>query len=72
MPDWVFARRLEIGDRIREARHAAGLTQIRLGELIGRDHRTVHRWEYAKRIPTLEDLLVLADALDVPLADLVR
>jgi transcriptional regulator with XRE-family HTH domain len=72
MPDWVPARRREIGARLRAARLHAGFTQVRLGELVGRDHRTIHRWEYAHRIPDLNDLLVLADALNVPLADLVR
>ncbi|MFG2307681.1 helix-turn-helix domain-containing protein [Streptomyces sp. NPDC048566] len=72
MPDWVPARRREIGARIRTARLHANLTQVQLGERIGRDHRTVHRWEYAERIPTLEDLLLLAHVLGVDLADLVR
>lgn len=72
MPDWVSARRREIGARIRAARAHAGLTQLQLGNLIGRDHRTIHRWEYAERIPTLEDLLLLSDAVGVPLADLLR
>lgn len=71
MPDWVFLRRKEIGARIRTCREHAGLTQLQLGNLIGRDHRTIHRWEYAARIPTLEDLLLIADALDVSLADLM-
>jgi transcriptional regulator with XRE-family HTH domain len=72
MPDWVAARCREIGERIRTARLDAGLTQLQLGEKIGRDHRTIHRWEYAYRTPDLSDLLLLADALGVPLADLVR
>lgn len=72
MPDWVPARRREIGERLRAAREGAGLTQLQLGERIGRDHRTIHRWEYAYRIPTLEDLLLIADALGIPLSDLVR
>jgi transcriptional regulator with XRE-family HTH domain len=71
MPDWVLARRRQIGERIRQARHDANLSQLQLGKRIGRDHRTIHRWEYATSIPTLEDLLLLADALGVPLADLV-
>jgi transcriptional regulator with XRE-family HTH domain len=58
--------------RLREARLGAGLTQAQLAERIGREHRTIHRWEYAARIPSLEDLLLLADALNTPLADLVR
>jgi transcriptional regulator with XRE-family HTH domain len=72
MPDWVPARRREIGDRLRAARLEAGLTQLQLGERVGRDHRTIHRWEYAMRIPDLNDLLLIADAIGVPLADLVR
>lgn len=72
MPDWVFLRRKEIGAHIRTARHHAGLTQLQLGNLIGRDHRTIHRWEYAIRIPTLEDLLLLADAMGIPLSELVK
>lgn len=72
MPDWVPARRRQIGQRLRAARIHAGLTQLELGQRIGRDHRTIHRWEYAQRIPNLEDLLLLADATGAPLADLVR
>jgi transcriptional regulator with XRE-family HTH domain len=72
MPDWVPARRREIGERIRTLRRAAGLSQIRLGERIGRDHKTVHRYETAATAPSLDDLLLIADALDTPLADLVR
>ncbi|MGP4084194.1 helix-turn-helix transcriptional regulator [Streptomyces sp. KR55] len=72
LPAWATARRREIGARIRAARMNANLTQAALAERIGRDHRTIHRWEYATSIPNLEDLLLLADALDVPLADLVR
>jgi transcriptional regulator with XRE-family HTH domain len=71
MPDWVLTRRRQIGERIRAARNYAGLTQIQLGERIGRDHRTIHRWEYAQRVPNLTDLLLLADALETPLRELI-
>jgi transcriptional regulator with XRE-family HTH domain len=72
MPDWVPTRRREIGERIRTTRRAAGLSQLQLGERIGRDHKTVHRWETAQRAPSLTDLLLLADSLGIDLADLVR
>lgn len=58
--------------QIRAARKAAGLTQEQLGERINRDAKSISRWENAHRAPDLNDLLVLADALGVPLADLVR
>ena len=72
MPAWVPTRRREIGERIRTARRTAGLSQVQLGERIGRDHKTIHRYETASSVPTLVDLLLIADALDIPLADLVR
>jgi transcriptional regulator with XRE-family HTH domain len=72
MPDWVANRRREIGARLRAGRLHADLTQEQLGELVGRDRRTIHRWEYAERIPYLADLLLLADALGLPIEELVK
>jgi transcriptional regulator with XRE-family HTH domain len=71
-PDWELARRRVIGGRIRDARLRANLTQMRLAERIGVDHRTVHRWEYATSVPNLSNLLLLADACGVSIVDLVR
>jgi transcriptional regulator with XRE-family HTH domain len=45
---------------------------MQLGERIGRDHRTIHRWEYAHSDPTYTDLLLLAHATDTPLPELLR
>lgn len=64
-PDWLIPRRQQVGARIRAARHHAGLTQLELGNRVGRDHRTIHRWEYGQRVPTLDDLLLLADATGI-------
>ncbi|MFJ2170742.1 helix-turn-helix domain-containing protein [Streptomyces griseofuscus] len=72
LPDWVPHRRQQIGAQIREARRRARLSQMQLGERIGRDHKTISRWENGHHPPDLNDLLLIADALDVPLADLVR
>ncbi|MFE3169345.1 helix-turn-helix transcriptional regulator [Streptomyces sp. NPDC059224] len=71
-PDWLLPRRREIGNRIRAAREERGLSQNQLADLIGREYRTILRWEYAQRIPNLEDLLLIADVLGVPVSDLVR
>jgi len=72
MPDWVPTRRRQIGERIRTHRRHAGLSQIQLGERVGRDHKTIHRYETAQSAPNLDDLLLIADALGIPLADLVQ
>ncbi|WP_326765425.1 helix-turn-helix domain-containing protein [Streptomyces sp. NBC_01591] len=72
LPDWVSARRRAIGDRIRAARTHRNLTQEGLAELAGLDRKTVNRVEEGAHSPLLDHLLLIADALGVPLADLVR
>ncbi|MGW3628361.1 helix-turn-helix transcriptional regulator [Streptomyces sp. NPDC000880] len=51
---------------------AAGLTQERLGELVDADRKTIHRIEYAISDPPLSLLILIADAIGVDLADLMR
>lgn len=70
-PEWVLAHRQRIGARIRDARHAAGLTQMQLGEATGLDHKTIHRIEYALSDPSLGMLIRIARELRVSLAELV-
>lgn len=71
-PAWVLAQRRAIGARIRDAREHANMSQLALGDACGVDHKTIHRIEYATSDPSLSLLLRLAQALDVPLADLVE
>ncbi|MFD7861890.1 helix-turn-helix domain-containing protein [Streptomyces sp. NPDC059783] len=72
LPDWVPARRRIIGDHIRAARVAAHLTQEEVAGRCGLDRKTVNRIEQAAHSPLLDHLLLIADAIGVPLADLVR
>lgn len=71
-PAWVLTRRETIGVRIREARIHANLSQVELGNHVGADHKTIHRIEYGTSDPSLGLLLQIAQALGVPLAELVR
>ncbi|MFE2555952.1 helix-turn-helix transcriptional regulator [Streptomyces sp. NPDC059352] len=71
-PAWVRTSREHVGARIRDAREHANLSQIQLGELVGVDHKTVHRIEYGRSDPKLGLLLQIARALDVPLSELLR
>jgi transcriptional regulator with XRE-family HTH domain len=72
VPDWVLTRRRTIGTRVRAGRLDAHLTQVALAERVGVDHKTIHRIEYAISDPSLGLLLRIADAIGVPLAELVR
>ncbi|MEU9557959.1 helix-turn-helix domain-containing protein [Streptomyces fumanus] len=72
LPDWVLARRRQIGDRIRAARTDRKISQETLGERTGLDRKTINRIEQGAHSTLLDHLLLIADALGVPLADLVR
>jgi transcriptional regulator with XRE-family HTH domain len=67
-----ITRRREVGERIRLARRHANLTQMQLGETVGLSHKTISNIELAQSDPTLGMLINLADAIGVPLDDLVR
>ncbi|MFH9404810.1 helix-turn-helix domain-containing protein [Streptomyces sp. NPDC017638] len=71
-PDWVLARRRAIGDAIRAARGMRKLSQEKLGDLAGLDRKTINRTEQGSHATRIDHLLLIADALDVPLAQLVR
>ncbi|GAA4684389.1 helix-turn-helix transcriptional regulator [Streptomyces youssoufiensis] len=72
LPPHVLATRQRVGARIRDAREDRGLSQETLAHSVGLDRRTVGRVELATHATTLDTLARLADALGVPLADLVR
>ncbi|WP_141364616.1 helix-turn-helix domain-containing protein [Streptomyces sp. 6-11-2] len=71
LPDWVITRRRAIGDNIRTARKDRKLSQEKLGELTGLDRKTINRIEQGHGT-LLDHLLLVAHALEIPLADLVR
>ncbi|MFE9533263.1 helix-turn-helix domain-containing protein [Streptomyces sp. NPDC006691] len=71
-PDWVLTRRRAVGARIRAARLHANLTQQEVGERAGIDRAAYNRIEQGHVSPVLDSLVLIADAIGVPLADLVR
>ncbi|MEW2164441.1 helix-turn-helix transcriptional regulator [Streptomyces sp. NPDC007084] len=71
LPDWVVARCRVIGERIRTARRHRELSQEQLANLIAVDRRTIHRYETMQRQPALSMLVLIADALEISLAELM-
>lgn len=54
---------------IRAAREAKGWTQHQLAVALGRgDAMTVSRWERGEHVPSIDNLVVLADVLAVTVA----
>lgn len=72
VPDHVLARRRRIGVRIRDARLRANLTQELLAEATDLTRNTVGNIELGIHSPLLDTLLMISDAVRVPLSDLVR
>ncbi|MFF7901152.1 MULTISPECIES: helix-turn-helix domain-containing protein [unclassified Streptomyces] len=72
LPDWIHDRRRTLGDRIRDLRIHANLTQEVLAEMTGIDRRTLQRIERGTSDPSYSSLLLIAQALDIPVDDLVR
>ncbi|MDT0306887.1 helix-turn-helix transcriptional regulator [Streptomyces sp. DSM 44917] len=71
VPAHLFARRVEVGRRIKAARKRARLSQPGLAELVGCDFKTISRIETGAVSPRLDRLFEIADALGVPVASLV-
>jgi transcriptional regulator with XRE-family HTH domain len=71
-PEWIPNARRTLGARIRDRRLHRNLTQEQLAERAGVDRSTIQRIERGLNDPRHSHLLRIANALDVPLADLVR
>lgn len=56
---------------IRFIREQRGLTQEQLASIIGKDYSTIGKWENGTRSPIMEDVLKIADILDIPIEELL-
>lgn len=59
-----------VGNRIREFRTKKGMTQKKLGELVGVKHNTISSWESGINAPEQNNIFKIAKALDVKVDDL--
>ncbi|MFJ8301615.1 helix-turn-helix domain-containing protein [Streptomyces sp. NPDC094447] len=72
VPGWVIDQRRALGENIIRFRRAAALSQDQLADHIGKERRSVQRYERGERDPTFSDLALIAHALHVDLEELVR
>ena len=61
-----------LGQRLRELRKRAGLTQEKLAEMLDLSYMTIRRWESEKIIPRMDEVQQLADALNVSKSELLN
>ncbi|MFJ6214982.1 helix-turn-helix domain-containing protein [Streptomyces sp. NPDC092296] len=71
-PDWVQRYRWKVGARLRDRRRWLNLTQIRLASQAGIDHKTISRIENGYRAVNLDEMALLARALDAEPWELLR
>ena len=60
-----------VGERIKAARTQRGLSQKKLGKLLGIDRHEISVWEHSRGIPTIESVRRIARALDCDMVELV-
>ena len=60
-----------LGEELRNAREAAGLTQEKLAFAAGVDRTYISQLEHDKKSPTLDVLFRVCDAIGVPASELV-
>ena len=62
---------MDIGQNIKRIRKEKGLTQKRLGELCGINEANIRKYELGGAKPKIETIQKIAEALQVPLSDLI-
>lgn len=67
VPEWVIAHRRHIGTRLRDLRMTRAWTQERLAERTGLARETISSVENGTHSPLLDHLILITDALGVPL-----
>ena len=60
-----------IGENIYKYRKAFGLTQKQLSDMVGKSEITISRFENGTKIPSVNTLTLLADALNITVDDLL-
>ena len=60
------------GKRLKELRIEKGLSQQKLGNLLGFCNQTISFWEMGSREPDLDTLIAIAHFFEVPIEELLE
>ena len=60
------------GKRLKELRIEKGLSQQKLGEVLGFCNQTISFWEMGSREPDLDTLITIAHFFEVPIEELLE
>jgi len=62
---------IDFGKRLKELRRAKGLTQLQLAELLNTSQRMIAHYERQNNRPRIDKIKAIAEALNVPIEELV-
>ena len=68
----MFMENNTFGKRLKELRIAKGLSQQKLGELLGFCNQTISFWESGSREPDLDTLVEISHFFDVSFEELLE
>ncbi|MEV5447014.1 helix-turn-helix transcriptional regulator [Streptomyces sp. NPDC052644] len=71
-PDWVIARRRELGQRLADCRREARLSQDAVADHVGVERRSIQRYERGERDVPFTVLLLIAERTGCEVSDLVQ
>ena len=63
---------MEIGERLKEKRLSASLSQKELGDILHVSRQTISSWEVGRTYPDLETLVAISEYYQVPLDELLK
>ena len=62
----------QVGKCIREEREKQNLTQTELAESVGKDRQYLYKIESGKVTPNISTIAILAEALEIPMSELLK
>lgn len=71
MAEELQSARQVVGERVRERREAAGLTQAELAQRVYVSRQTVNNWETGKTLIDVQSLALVADELETSASELL-
>ena len=61
---------MTLGERIKEQRNKNGFSQEKIADLVGISRQAVTKWESGQSVPSMSNLMTLAEVFGVPLSEL--
>jgi len=61
---------MTLGEKIKEQRNKSGFSQEKIAELVGISRQAVTKWESGRSVPSMANLITLAEIFEVPLGEL--